>query len=294
VKTAALTDAVTRLKGTPVETTTQFDATLAATVDAHRATGLKALHRGTSKVDELTLVAEASAPQARTLRWAEAFRAHGPNAKEIRRLREAFKKQGFQTTGVLTVDGLLIASVVSGGGHAEEKILRDGLWDQALELARKNSLKKGHAEIAILINRSPCHSICTPKLVKALSRPESKIPGVNFVLAATGTYEPSYDLSDAELAVDAEDFAHRHGVSLESAMRSLAKRGHYKDPPDTPPEELKGGVTLQQDIAALASSGWHLKLITARSDPSAAGKQWLMGIERAALPAVVQDMQGGK
>jgi hypothetical protein len=293
IKAAALNDAVSRIKSAPPESPGGLRVLLGKVLDARRAQGLKDLQLRAAGPDSLALRAEASSPQELTLLWHEAFKAHPVNAIEIIELREQFKAQGWDTVASVTVDGKLLGSTSSDGNHAEQKILTVGLWDRALKLARDRVAQSGSAEIAILINRSPCHSLCTPELVKALHEPKAKIPGVRFVLAATGTYEPTYDIPSEELQKDAQDFAKRHGLSLAQAMKSVAKRGNYKDPPGTSKKAAKGGVTTNKDIASLSGAGWILKGLVV-ADLSERGRQWLQGIENFAVASLNEEIAAKK
>ena len=183
-----------------------------------------------------------------------------------------------ETNAAVTVDGRLIGTETSGGGvHAEIHVLKSGLWANALAQARIAAQTRGSSELAILTNRSPCHSICTPKLIEALEKVRSSSPGVRFVLAPTGVYEPTVELTEQGI----RDYAD----SLAKDIRVPLKRAYLLEEPENP---NKGGITTMNDIYRLQAAGWQLQQLLARPVSTSAGNQWLMGIEQAAKHALAQ------
>ena len=229
---------------------------------------------------DISITAVASPPRSFILPWAQAFRAHPPKTKEIAELKKVFQQQGYETYASVTVDGRLIGTETSGGGHAEEHILKAGTWDIALAQARTAAQTRGSSELALLINRSPC-SACTKKLVEALNKVKSSSPGVRFILAPTGTYEPSIAAPQEEIESYANLLAQTLKIPLEKAMAGTQKTDYLREDPD------KGGVTTMADILSLQGAGWQLQQLLVRR-VSARGNQWRMAIERAAKHALAQ------
>jgi hypothetical protein len=285
VKAAAIEDIRRGASGGKLERVTQLHDLLTQTLARYRGRGLQAFSaqmRNEATLD-ISISAFGSQPQSFVLSWAQAFRAHPPNAEEIAKLREGFEFQGYETHAAVTVDGRLIEAVTSGGGHAEEWILISGIWDRSVNAAKAAARARGSSELAILINRAPCHTRCSRKLVDALNAVKASSPGVRFILAPTGVYEPSVELTDEEMRAYAEELVSSMRISLNEALALTPRRAYLREDPSEP---RKGGVTTMPDIYRLQAAGWQLQQLLARPKSTSAGIQWLQAIERAAKHAL--------
>ena len=287
VKEAAVQEIQSATGEKKLETIDDLHGLLTATLTKLKPRGLQSLSaRVTDEATlDISISAVASQPRSFVLPWAQAFRAHPPEAEEIAELKEAFQEQGYETYAAVTVDGRLIGTQISGGGdHAEERILYSGLWNSALAQARTAAQTRGSSELALLINRSPCHSRCTPSLIKALKEAKSSSPGVQFVLAPTGTYEPSIAAPEQEINSYASRLAEELKISLKQALKRTQKTDYLREDPKKPD---KGGVTTMNDILELQNAGWQLQQLLARR-VSERGEQLRVAIERAAKHALAQ------
>ncbi|MEV5409786.1 DUF4157 domain-containing protein [Thermopolyspora sp. NPDC052614] len=291
VKAAALGDARRALTANPLDSVSRLRHVLGVVSGRHKRHGLKRLTARSSGQEPLSLEisAAASEPTDFVLPWAQAFRAHRPRAKDIALLRTAFAKQGYETTAAITVDGAHVVTATSNGLHAEERLIKEGGWDLALQRVAQVVAVRGSAELILLINRSPCHTRCTPELARVVKEARSKYPTVTFVLAPTGVYEPSVEVPEAEIQAEAERFAAELKVPLEEGWKLALKRGFLRESRDTPENERKGGLTTGSDIRELLSAGWRLAVLQARPTLTWAGKIWQQGIRFAVAEQVTEE-----
>jgi hypothetical protein len=287
VKADAVQDLKRATAERKLETTDQLHDLLAQTVAKFRPRGLQSLSARVADgaTLDLSISAFASPPQTFVLRWADAFRAHPPGASEIAELRGVFRVQGYETYAAVTVDGQLIGAVTSGGGgHAEERMLESDIWSKAVAQAKIAAQSKGSSEVAMLINRSPC-TRCAPQLVNALKAIKGSSPGVQFILAATGDYQPSREPSEQEIQADAKELTQKMGISLKEAFTYTTKRAIRREDSADP---TKGGATTIADIGRLQGAGWQLQQLLARPKSTRAGTEWLTAIEHAAKTGLAE------
>lgn len=184
-------------------------------------------------------------------------------------LGRKFSVQGQTTHATLTVNGQLFASVSSGGKHAEEKILNSQNWEDALDFAEQIS---GTRDVILSINRTPCHSICSPKLRQVFSDNSRaaflKRNGVKFIIAATGTYLPERELTESE-KIEEERLSKKMSSYIKMnpnlTKDEIENLKRYANTPNRVYE--KEAATTYHDLIDLMSHGWELRqLISTERD----------------------------
>ena len=221
----------------------EFDGELRRVFQQYKPMGLKSLYVASVSDDPevpFAIVAEASPAKPVTLvKWKELFEKGDSHDKDA----EKFARAGDSTYAVLLVNKRQRTQVVRNESkkdrHAEDNILlSDGWSDSLIEARRLAHLPKPRATtITLVINRTPCHLRCTPKLAKELEifRNGFETPAaqkvVHFYLVSTGVYETHGELANRE----------------------------------------EGGPTTNSDLAELMAAGWHLQGLQVRDRPTSRG-----------------------
>jgi hypothetical protein len=195
--------------------------------------------------------AAASEPERRTIGWPELF------GKADAGKRKLFMSQGRATFAALSVGGRGVGSPVSSAGpephdHAEYRLVESAIWLKDLPQAVQQAASQP-VTIALAINRAPCPG-CAKRLVRAIREAKSDpiLRHQQFVLAATGTYEPSTEYTDEERAADEEhyrEYAQRLGRPFEEIWEEVALGVTQLD---------LDRLTRMIDLEALVAAGWDL------------------------------------
>jgi hypothetical protein len=139
----------------------------------------------------------------------------------------------------------------------------------------------------LAINRSPCHSRCSQKLATAIrlaklrgkaNSNDSALPNigkVDFVLAASGTYEPTDEVSEAEQERYRAELEKQPGMTPALLEKALVKEQFRTD------HQSMADITRDSDLVLLESAGWDLRLLRTSKKTTDHGAQWLMGLRRA-------------
>jgi hypothetical protein len=225
------------------------------------ARGLKSLDYNVT--DEATLageiVATASEPERRSVRWADIF-----EATDSAQLLFAIQPRN-ETQAALSVNGRRVGEVAlsQGGRHAEENLLA-AQWTNALQLARESVDAQQPTTVAVAINRAPCHLTCSPLLTRTLTEVDPGLRSqVRFVLAPTGVYEPTEALTQEEVdrqRQEIEVIAARLGRPVTAVLRQQLALVRFTE--DT---------TTFNDLRRLSGAGWDIAQLPARPTPTAAG-----------------------
>lgn len=261
VKTQALNAIRQRTRSQRFQSLDGFQSMLAGVYREFQPQGLRSL--SVRIVDETTMEAEiqatASAPERLSIAWQDLF---GAQDDAIRLFAVQPRNE---TNAALSINGARFGEVVASNdqGHAEQNLLAR-YWETALQRARENVARGITTTIAIAINRSPCHNICTPALVAAMNRVEPELKRqVRFVLAPTGVYEPTERLTDAEVqqeTIRLTQLARIYGRSVSALLHEQLSRVRYTR--DT---------TTFNDLGRLVAAGWDIAQLQARSVSTQAG-----------------------
>ncbi|WP_448337771.1 eCIS core domain-containing protein [Chloroflexus aurantiacus] len=261
VKTQALDEIRQRIQTQRFQSLESFRQVLASVYQRFQPHGLRSL--AVRITDQSTMAAEiavtASPPERLSISWQELF---GSQDDAITLFAVQPRNE---TNAALSINGARFGEVVTSDdqGHAEQHLL-SRYWDAALQRARMNVAEGVATTIAIAINRSPCHNICTPALVQAMSRVEPELKRqVRFILAPTGTYEPTERLTDAEIQQERDrltQLAQMYGRSAKTLLREQLSRVRYTR-----------DATSFNDLRRLVAAGWDIAQLQARSAPTSAG-----------------------
>jgi hypothetical protein len=266
VKEKAKTDvvALTKQKYQSVE---QFDAALAGVYAKYKPEGLKSLAvRGVDAQDAgkpfaITAAASAEVPLV-SVQYNDLF---AESAEKPAGGEEEFASQGFATSAMLIVDGHPVTEIMkndtANDKHAEDQIVGEPMWEQVLEMARRRYLRSKQAtSIRLVINRTPCHGRCSPKLREALAdyfdgftNKASAKQLINFHLACTGIYEPFYKSTDPVTGKPTKEKVY--------FIRESGKLFRWE-----------GGPTTDKDLEGLSEAGWTLEGLRV-GEPKPYGKQ---------------------
>jgi Domain of unknown function (DUF4157) len=295
VKAQAISQLRSRTQARKPESVDQFSALVREVENELRPRGLKRLSVRIASPEAMALHVEAQAsdPARADIRWDEVFRPDEVTEEEIEALKPLFATAGFETYAAVTVDGRLIGVRTNEAGHAEQEVI-GSVWTPALNAADAAArVSKGRkVQLALAINRSPCHSICTPALVSAIGAAKRWIhPDVQFVLAATGAYAPSTEMSPAERRAFALDIQRALKVSLKKAMRMVPKTEWVVA---SGGQKIADPTTLP-DISRLQGAGWDVRALQAREHPTGAQRQWLQAVRnvKQKIAAAVNAKTGG-
>jgi hypothetical protein len=260
VKANALDEFITKAQSKPPASTDEVKALMSQVAQAHKAKGLKSMwlkvpDEGSMNVE---VMASASEPNKRTIKWTDLFK----KAKAVDRAK--FKTQPRnETNAAMSINGKMLGEVVKSDKehHAEQNLVAN-YWEEALKIARENADKGQKTTIAVVINRAPCHKICTPLLVKHIreARSDPKIrDNVHFILAPTGVYEPTNNLTEEEL------------------KKSKAKYDEMAQKLGTPIYEVESKAVMTEDttewndLEELVKAGWDLYKLKAKPKSTVAG-----------------------
>jgi Domain of unknown function (DUF4157) len=262
VKAAALIEVDGKIRGGKFRHVSELQKAIDATYTKHRPAGLKSL--SIRVTDEATLafavVARASDPEQRTIRWDEAFAADD-EAKLL-----FMTQPRYETNAALSINGQRFGetSASTDEGHAEQNLIA-AHWKKALEVLESNRAKGIRSTVVVAINRAPCHTRCTAALVTAIeSVPANVRANTTFILAPTGTYEPTENLDEAELAAAEERYK-----EVNKTIRSAG--GDVEGYTVVSKAKLTVHTTRMSDLALLSSKGWDLRQLAVRPKPTAAG-----------------------
>lgn len=214
-------------------------------------------------VNPTTMAAEvqatASPSERLSISWAELFGTQD-DAVQVFAIQPRY-----ETNATLSINGRRFGAVVASDnrGHAEQNLLAT-YWKSALQETRALVARGTPTTVAVAINRSPCHNICTPALVAAMNGVEPELKHqVRFILAPTGVYEPTARLTDEEIQREHAELrrvAQLHGRSVRTLIRDqLSKVRYTKD------------TTTFSDLRRLVAAGWDVAQLQARSAPTQAG-----------------------
>lgn len=262
VKAAALMEVEGKLRSGKFRHVSELQNAIDATYTKHRPAGLRSL--SIRVTDEATLafavVARASDPEQRTIRWDEAFAADD-EAKLL-----FMTQPRYETNAALSINGQRFGetSASTDEGHAEQNLIA-AHWKKALEVLESNRVKGIRSTVVVAINRAPCHTRCTAALVTAIeSVPANVRANTTFILAPTGTYEPTENLDEAELASAEERYK-----QVNKTIRSAG--GDVEGYTVVSKAKLTVHTTRMSDLALLSSKGWDLRQLAVRPKPTAAG-----------------------
>jgi hypothetical protein len=293
VKRDALADARHALRARKVESAEHVGSVLREVHQRHRPRGLRQLALRVTDPDRMTLSIEAKASPAlqEDIAWTEVFSAHG--ASPLPDLIPDFEEQGWRTHAALSVNGRLVAHSTDGANqHAEERLLSNGDWEKALRIADEAAADANgnRVTLALVINRSPCHSICTPKLAAAIGEAKARtadggnglafkhLDRVDFVLAPTGTYEPNEKMSEEEQQSYRAELEKAHSLSPKDVKKAMLKEKWRRKA--KPGQERVADITRVSDLGELAKGQWDVRLLRTGGKASDRAEQWLMAVRR--------------
>jgi hypothetical protein len=286
----------------------QLHAVLEEVREEFRPQGVRSISIGPeADGGQARLEVTASPPTAAMLQWRDIFAPDALASDEVERLEAIFAGQGppesrDETYAAVSVDGQLIGSTVSAEEHAEFELVNSGRWEDAI--GRASALAGGGktAEVILMVNRTPCHTLCTNTLLGEIQRrrrakEEDRLPnGVKFILAATHPYEQrGKDLvRAAALRKAAEDFA-QQGIPPDVAKKALRKMAEKYGVLGLGPD-----TTRLNDLRRLAANGWDIRALNVQLGPERppkAGTQLLEAtvlrirdeLKRGALDALVEE-----
>jgi hypothetical protein len=251
VKGAVLDRVETLARARPFADPAAFDAVLKQLLVLNRPRGLTSL--SALVIDEgsmsVSVAAAASPPQTRRIPWSALF------APADKIDMSTFAEQGQGTVAAISVNGRAHGATSDSQGpeppnHAENLLVNGSDWTSAIELAKAHDPAQGTFTIAIAINRAPCQG-CSAELADKLSAVKPLCPGVTFVLAPTGTYEPGRPEEAGEVARDREHYRERAqalGRPFEE-MWDEVKLAQYLD---------EKRATRGVDLRRLAQAGWDI------------------------------------
>ena len=260
VKAAALGDVEDALKSGTLHTTTELDGVIDSIFAKHRAHGLKSLDVDVPDENsmDLQVTAAASDPQRRTIAWADVFAADN----EIRGLFEHAPR--YETHAAISVNGALHGEVVASNrdGHAEENLVSN-YWNEVLDLVRSNASNGVRSVVILAINRAPCYG-CSALLSRRLRAVNPAALKAEFILAPTGTYEPTENLTDEE--IKAAEAAYR---VVADRLRAAGREVQGYDVVSR--AELLSHGTKMQDLHRLSDAGWDIRQLAVRPRETSAG-----------------------
>jgi hypothetical protein len=292
IKAEALTMVRSRLMARRPPTIDQMAALVREVATELRPRGLQRLvmRVANSETLALQLQAEASAAQRADIRWDEVFVADPLTQTQLDDLKPLFVVAGFETYAAVSINGRLVGSRSNAAGHAEQEVI-GSIWPSALQQA--DALAKSTSQrvrLALAINRSPCHSICTPALITAIGGAKGWIdPRVDFVLAATGAYAPSRAMTPAEIQAETQNIQALLSLPLAAAMKMVPKTAWVLAGTPNAPDP-----TTTMDIGRLQGAGWDVRAMQTRSQPTGAQREWLQAVTRlkARITSLVSQKMG--
>jgi len=277
VRQDATAEAARRLEAAQLSDPAQIAAIVNAVFTAFQPRGLTSLRFDVT--DETTLdsrlVATASEPAQRIIRWVEIFGVGDP-------ARATFQVQPRnETNAAIALDAKRFGEVVASGAgrHAEQNLL-NAYWAPVLAAAkaRADADPKATPTIAVAINRAPCHMICTPTLVNALRDVDPVLKTrIHFILAPTGIYEPTERLTPEAVKAQEEELrelAHRLGRAETAVIREQLNKVVLTD--DT---------TTGSDLTELIAAGWELFQLKAKSKQTKSGQILAEAAHKATVAA---------
>jgi hypothetical protein len=262
VKAGALADAEKALRGNKLQTIGAMQDAISQVHRKHNPLGLKSLSIHITNEESLTfdIVATASEPERRSLKWEDAFAADD-EAKAL------FQTQPrFETNAALSINGARFGETTASDahGHAEQNLIATH-WKDALRVLEENRAKGIKSRVVVAINRAPCHTRCTGVLLDAINQvPAAVRANTTFILAPTGTYEPTYILDEEGVEAAA--------AAYEAVRKKLRAADH----------ELEGYTIISKavltehrtrlsDLVRLSDAGWDIHQLAVRPKPTSAG-----------------------
>ena len=280
VKRAALDDVQSRLRGKGLRALPELRAVMAETVREFKPRGLKSLDVDITNeaTMETAIDAAASEPERRSFRWAELFEPEDPE-----QLLFATQPRN-ETHAAISVNARRIGEVVTSknGRHAEQNLVA-AHWAKALQAARESAAQEGAGRapsttLAIAINRAPCHNVCSPLLTGVLEDVEPGLkPRVRFILAPTGTYEPTKRLTPEEIEQRRDD--------LRKAAAQLGPPGRAVILEWLATVPMTSDTTTFNDLRRLSTAGWDIAQLLARPEPTTAGIVFAEAAHKIAVEA---------
>jgi hypothetical protein len=262
VKAAALEEASGKLRGGRLHSVAEMQAVVDEVYAKQRPAGLRSLF--VQVTDETTmafdLVATASDPERRTLRWEDAFASDD----EARGLFEKAPRN--ETNAALSINGTRFSETVASDehGHAEQNLIANS-WNAVKKTIADNKAKGITTTLVFAINRAPCHTRCTPALLAAMNDiPSSLRASTTFILAPTGTYEPTDNLNEDDIAAAEKRY--------EDARKKLRSAGQEVEGYVVISRaKLREHATRMSDLSQLSAAGWDLRQLSVRAKPTSAG-----------------------
>lgn len=259
VKAAVLTDIEQRLRQSNIKSMAELRAVVDSVYKAHQAAGLRSLDVDVPDEQSMDIVvtARASAPERRTVRWADAF---APD-HEDRALFEAAPR--FETNAMVSVNGTSVGRAVasSAAGHAEQNLLAQS-WGAVMDRVRSTP---GQSQVVLAINRSPCHLKCTPALIESItSVPAELRERTTFILAPTGVYEPTENLTEEDLIMAAARYR-----AVADRLRAAGRE--VTDYTVVSRAVMTEHRTRMSDLHSLAAAGWDVRQLAVRPKETSAG-----------------------
>ena len=259
VKAAALEDLEQRLSSGALTSTDELQAAVQAVYSEHSGNGLISLDVDVPDPStmDMEVTATASDPTRRIIEWSDAF---APD-EESRALFERAPR--YETNALISVNREVIGEVVASdeGGHAEQNLI-SRYWAQALERVRNNP---DLSIVVFAINRAPCHTICTPALMEAMSEvDDALLEKADFILAPTGTYEPTENMTDEEIEAGEAKFR-----AVAQKLRAAGRE--VQDYTVVSRARLLPHRTRMADLDNLAAAGWDIRQLAVRAKETSAG-----------------------
>lgn len=262
VKDKALAEIRNQIRGKKLTRVAELRTILVSVHRQFRTEGLKSLDIDVANQTAMNIdvLAAASEPERLSVSWEELFGEDDAKAKDI------FKVQPRnETNAAISLNGTRIGQVVKSenGRHAEQNLLNQ-YWSTTLEKARENIQNGERNTISVVINRAPCHNICTPTLVNAMREVDSELKEkTRFILAPTGVYEPVRRLTKEEIDQQTQELrqlAKKLGKPADRVVKDmLAKEVFTED------------TTTFNDLRRLVTAGWDLRQLQARDTSTPAG-----------------------
>ena len=262
VKATALDDAEKSLRGSKLHSIAEMQVVLTSTYNKHKPAGLKSLsiHVTNETTLAFDVVATASDPERRTLKWDDAF-APDDEAKAL------FETQPrYETNAAVSINGARFGetSASDDQGHAEQNLIRTH-WKNVLKQLADNKAKGVKSTVVVAINRAPCHTRCTSALIDAIGQVPSDVrASTNFILAPTGTYEPTQNLDEegVEAAAKRYDEVRKKLRSADHEVEGYTIVSKAK---------LTEHATRMSDLSRLSAAGWDLHQLQVKPKPTSAG-----------------------
>jgi hypothetical protein len=151
--------------------------------------------------------------------------------------------------------------VSKDGRHAEQNLIA-AHWTATLNAARESVERGEPTMVAVAINRAPCHLTCSPFLAGVLHDVDRSLKDrVRFVLAPTGTYEPTKHLTPEAMEARRQE--------LREIANKLGKPGRAVILEWLKTVRMTSDTTTFNDLRRLSAAGWDIaQLLAVREEPT--------------------------